>query len=205
MLSFPAAVNVFICTRPTDMRKSFDTLAALTRDVLYQDPMSGHIFVFFNKRRNRMKLLYWDKFGFCLFIKRLEQGRFHVYNWDNTTHASYVTEPRQLNLILDGIDISMARKRKRFGLRFHGHGFVGQAGGAVLPRILRSLLLPAIVCLRRGLSLVRGSAAQQHRRLPGRLEGVVVSGGSLSGAVAGCAHHVPGGQRVLPLAGAAVV
>jgi len=116
MLSFPAALNVYICTKPTDMRKSFDTLASLTREVLHQNPMSGHIFVFFNKRRNRIKLLYWDKYGYCIFIKRLEEGRFHIYNWDNTSHASYVTEPKELGLILDGIDLSRARKQKRFSV-----------------------------------------------------------------------------------------
>jgi len=116
MLNYPASVNVYICTKPTDMRKSFDTLAALTRDVLFQNPLSGHIFVFFNKNRNRVKLLYWDKYGYCIFIKRLEQGRFHIYDWDNVSHSSYITDPKELTLILDGVDLSRARKRKRFSL-----------------------------------------------------------------------------------------
>ena len=90
MLSFPQSVEVYICTQPTDMRKSFDSLSALTRDVLKQNPLSGQLFVFFNRGRNRVKVLYWDKYGFCIFLKRLEQGRFHLYDWNNTSHSSYI-------------------------------------------------------------------------------------------------------------------
>jgi transposase len=78
--------------------------------------MSGHIFVFFNKRRDRIKLLYWDHNGFCLFYKRLERGTFNIYDWNNTSHTSYTTSARELTLILEGIDISRARQLPRYSL-----------------------------------------------------------------------------------------
>jgi transposase len=116
MLNFPSAVDIFICTQPTDMRKSFDTLSMRVSQLLHQNPMSGHIFVFFNKRRDRIKLLYWDHNGFCLFYKRLERGTFNIYDWNNTSHTSYTTSARELTLILEGIDISRARQLPRYSL-----------------------------------------------------------------------------------------
>jgi transposase len=116
MLNFPSAVDIFICTQPTDMRKSFDTLSMCVSQILHQNPLSGHIFVFFNKRRDRMKLLYWDHNGFCLFYKRLERGTFSIYDWNNTSHTSYTTSARELTLILEGIDISRARQLPRYCL-----------------------------------------------------------------------------------------
>ena len=95
------------------MRKQFDGLASIVEQKMRLDPLSGHIFVFFNKGRNRVKLLYWDRFGYCIFAKRLEKGRFHIYDWDSE-YNSYVTDPTELNLILDGIDLSRAKKLKRF-------------------------------------------------------------------------------------------
>ena len=116
MLNFPSAVDIFICTQPTDMRKSFDSLSMCVSRILHQNPLSGHIFVFFNKRRDRMKLLYWDQNGFCLFYKRLERGTFSIYDWNNTSHTSYTTSARELTLILEGIDISRARQLPRYRL-----------------------------------------------------------------------------------------
>jgi transposase len=98
------------------MRKSFDGLAALTKNVLHLNPLSGQFFVFFNQNRNKVKVLYWDKYGFCLFLKRLEKGRFHLYDWKNTVHSSYVTDPKELAMILDGIDLSRAKKYMRYEL-----------------------------------------------------------------------------------------
>ena len=67
MLRFPSAVKVFLCIEPADLRKSFDRLAVLVRDILHEDPLSGHVFVFRNRRGNRLKLLYWDRDGFALW------------------------------------------------------------------------------------------------------------------------------------------
>src|SRR5262249_58206172 len=76
MLSLPPAVRIFLCTQPTDMRKSFDTLAALVRDVLAGDPLSGHLFVFRNKLGDRLKLLFCDSDAYAIHSKRPDDGRF---------------------------------------------------------------------------------------------------------------------------------
>lgn len=76
MFVLPPSTRVFLCTLPTDMRKSFDGLAAMTRDLVLQNPLSGHLFVFRNRNGDRLKVLYWDRAGFCLFYKRLEKGTF---------------------------------------------------------------------------------------------------------------------------------
>ena len=111
MLSWPWAVRVFVHVRPTDMRRSFDRLACTAREVLHQDPLSGHLFVFVNRTGDRMKVLFWDRSGYVLFYKRLERGIFHL-----PAEASECVEidvPR-LMLILEGLDLSGARQSKRY-------------------------------------------------------------------------------------------
>jgi transposase len=78
MLSLPPSVRIFLCTQPTDMRKSFDTLAALVRDGLKSDPLSGHLFVFHNKLGDRLKLLFWDSDGFVIYYKK--QGADYTHS-----------------------------------------------------------------------------------------------------------------------------
>lgn len=77
-------IRVHVYGRPVDMRKSYDGLYALTRQELGQDPLNGHLFVFINRRATQMKVLYWDRSGFCIWAKRLEQGRF-LSNWNRVT------------------------------------------------------------------------------------------------------------------------
>ena len=113
MLMLSPAVKIFLCAQATDMRRSFDKLAEMTRSVLAQDPLSGHLFVFFNKPRDRVKILFWDRSGFCLYYKRLEEGSFRVPKLDAGTAQ---IEAVELMLILEGIDLAGAKKQKRFSL-----------------------------------------------------------------------------------------
>ncbi len=85
--------------QPVDMRKSFDGLVGLVRDAMIENPLSGSLFVFVNRRGNYLKLVYWDRTGFALFAKRLDRGRFAIPGQDQTQSLS----PEQFRLILDGI------------------------------------------------------------------------------------------------------
>ena len=76
MLSLSSTTRVFLATEPTDMRKGFDGLFALVENVIREDPFSGHLFVFRNRRRNRLKVLWWDRDGLAIFYKRLESGSY---------------------------------------------------------------------------------------------------------------------------------
>lgn len=120
MIGLPPSTRVFLCLAPTDMRKSFDGLVALAVDVVRQEPLSGHLFVFRNRREDRIKVLYWDRTGFCLFYKRLEQGTFRFPGRVTTTtdDASTVSageiDAAELALILEGIDLNDAVRRKRY-------------------------------------------------------------------------------------------
>ena len=78
MLVITPQVRIFVCLAPTDMRRSLDGLAALARGTLNEEPLHGHLFVFHNKRGDRLKVLFWDRNGFCLLYKRLERGRFSL-------------------------------------------------------------------------------------------------------------------------------
>ena len=109
---FPeGAVRVHVYGRPVDMRKSFDGLYALTRQALVCDPLSGELFVFINRRGTQMKVLYWDRTGFCVWAKRLEQGRF-VSNWAQVRTRQM--DWTGLKLLLEGIE--PARYKRRFRL-----------------------------------------------------------------------------------------
>ena len=111
MLSLPPAVRIFVATTPTNMHLSFDRLAALARDVIQQDPLSGHLFAFLNKPADRVKILYWDRSGFCLWYKRLERGTFHL---PRPGAAALELDAAELTLLLDGIDLTRAVRRRRF-------------------------------------------------------------------------------------------
>ena len=106
-------VRVFLCTSPTDMRKGFDTLAALVRDVLGYDPLSGQLFLFVGRRRDRLKILYWDRDGFALWYKRLEQGTFRMPA-SRPEATSIELRASELAMLLEGIDLRSIRRRRRF-------------------------------------------------------------------------------------------
>jgi transposase len=113
MLTWPRTVRVFAYTPPTDMRRSFDRLGSMVQQILHQDPFSGHLFVFVNRSGDRMKILFWDRSGYALFYKRLEQGVFHL---PAETEACVEIDVARLTLILEGLDLAGARQHKRFSL-----------------------------------------------------------------------------------------
>jgi transposase len=109
---FPESrVKVWLWDQPTDMRKSYDGLSALVKTKLEEDPLSGHLFVFLNRRRTQMKVLYFDRSGYCIWSKRLEQGRFH---WDAGGVTKQALEWTELKMILEGIDPASVRSYKRY-------------------------------------------------------------------------------------------
>jgi transposase len=107
-----AAVRLFFCTRPTDMRKSFDGLTGLVQECFGEGLLSGHLFLFVNRRRDRLKALYFDRDGLAIWYKRLEAGSFQVPGC--TERNGIELRPAQLAMILSGIDLKSARQRKRF-------------------------------------------------------------------------------------------
>jgi transposase len=114
MLRLPPSVRIFVCTQIADMRRGFDGLAAMVNDILRADPLSGHLFVFRNRRGDRLKILFWDRDGFVLYYKRLERGRFLFPRGDATCVEMDATE---LMLLLEGIDLTQVHRPKRFRLR----------------------------------------------------------------------------------------
>ena len=111
-------VRVHVYGRPCDMRKSFDGLYALTKNELHQDPLSGRLFVFINRRGTQMKVLYFDRSGFCVWAKRLEAGRF-ISDWREV--RSREMDWTALKLMLEGIE--PRRRAKRYA-----HGSAAPAG-----------------------------------------------------------------------------
>jgi transposase len=115
-----AALRVFLCTRPTDMRKGFDGLSGLVQECFSQDVLTGHLFLFLNRRRDRIKILYFDRDGLVIWYKRLEVGSFQ--NLEPTPGTAQLSgsagielSVADLALILNGIDLATARRRKRYG------------------------------------------------------------------------------------------
>ena len=105
MLNFTGSLKVYVATEFADMRKSFNGLYALTINVLKEDPQSGALFVFTNKRRNRLKILYFDGTGLWVMIKRLEKGRFSWPKGVDVKNQKLSLSPEALALLLDGVDL----------------------------------------------------------------------------------------------------
>jgi transposase len=102
MIMLPADVKIFVAGQPADLRRSFDGLAAMTRTLIKQDPLSGHLFVFANRDADRVKILFWDRTGFVLWYKRLESAIFHFPTSDK---GGVEVDMARLTLLLDGIDL----------------------------------------------------------------------------------------------------
>ena len=114
MIPLPPSVRIYVAGVPADMRKSFDGLSALARSVADQDPMSGHLFVWFNRRGNQVRILFWDRTGYAILAKRLERGTFCLAKKpaEGATHVT--VDAAELTLLLEGIDLSRAKRRKRW-------------------------------------------------------------------------------------------
>ena len=132
MLTLPPSVRVFLCLTPADMRRSLDGLAAMTREILREDPLSGHLFVYFNRRRDRVKILLWDRSGLALYYKRLEKGTFRLSAFEDPDSPRAEIESAELALILEGIELASARRRPRFAL--NRSAFDTQRGGSAWRR-----------------------------------------------------------------------
>ena len=114
MLSLPPSVRLFVATQPVDGRKGADSLMVLVRDVFRHDPLSGHLFIFFSKRRDRVRAVYWDRNGFAMWTKRLERGRFRPTFSADGHLGAHAMEAAELALIVEGIDLAGARRRPRW-------------------------------------------------------------------------------------------
>ena len=109
MLGLGAATRIFVATGTTDMRLSFNGLYALVAGQLQQDPQSGHLFLFANKRRDRMKILFYDEFSLWVCARRMEKGRLH---WPTSESGRVQLTREEFALLIGGIDLGMTRKRK---------------------------------------------------------------------------------------------
>lgn len=108
----PSSVRIFVCTQPQDMRRSFDGLALATKQVLGEDPQSGALFCYVNKRANRLKLLWWDRNGYCLLYKRLHRSLFVLPASENGG-ARVRIDGAALAELIAGVEKPMRNQRKR--------------------------------------------------------------------------------------------
>ena len=108
------STRIFLCTLDTDMRKSFDSLRGIIRSAMHLDPLSGSLFVFKNKRSDRIKCVYWDETGFAMWYKVLQRGTFQFPSLEKYSSAGVEIDASTMRLILDGIDLSSIRRRPRF-------------------------------------------------------------------------------------------
>ena len=113
MFSIPSSVRVFAYAQPTDMRKSFDGLAAIVTNEFSKDPFNGDCFVFFNRPLDRCKILLWDRDGYVIWSQRLERGRFQR-PLDVTNGLSIEIDTTTLNMILGGADLKTGQRRPRY-------------------------------------------------------------------------------------------
>ena len=118
MITLTGSLRVFVCTQPADMRRSFDGLCGMARDLMKQDPLTGHLFLFRNRNRDRLKVLYWDRDGLAIWYKRLEKGTWQfptdMKSESENTGASAEISREELSLLLDGIDLRSVERRRRY-------------------------------------------------------------------------------------------
>ena len=114
MLTLPPSVRIFAAVEPVDARKSFDGLAAVVRERLGGDPMTGHMCFFINRRGDVAQILFWDRTGFVVMRKRLEAGTFRLVRNAEGNMSHVEIDAAELGLILEGIDLGTVKRRKRF-------------------------------------------------------------------------------------------
>ncbi len=114
MMFLPRAVRVYVATTPCNLRKSFEGLSNEVRGALARDPLSGHVFVFLNRRKNQVKLLLWTRGGFTIVHKRLERGTFTFPAKVTPAAVSVEIDAHELSMLLEGIDARSARTSKRW-------------------------------------------------------------------------------------------
>jgi transposase len=114
MMLLPRAVRVYVATAPCNLRKSFDGLSNEVRGVLEKDPLSGHVFVFLNRRKTQVKLLVWTRGGYTVVHKRLEQGTFRFASQVTAQARSVEVDAHELALLLEGIDVTQAKRSARW-------------------------------------------------------------------------------------------
>ena len=114
MLTLPPSVRIFAAVEPVDARKSFDGLAAVVRERLGGDPMTGHMFFFINRRGDVAQILFWDRTGFVVMRKRLEAGTFRLVRNTEGNMSHVEIDAAELGLMLEGIDLGTVKRRKRF-------------------------------------------------------------------------------------------
>lgn len=131
MLTLPSSVRIYLAAEPVDLRLGFDGLAAATRRLIEQSPMSGHVFVFLNRRRNRVKLLVWDRTGYLLLYKRLERGTFELPTQPELGRRHVEIDAGELGLMLEGLDLRGARRRARWYRRPEPEGVVAPVQAAL--------------------------------------------------------------------------
>ena len=112
MLSFPAAIKVYLCTVPCDMRRSFDGLSMMAEHIIRCNPFSGHLLVYCNRRADRLKILYWDRDGWAIWYKRLESGTFQ-YPFADTGRKEIAASKASISARVEGANVTRCRPRQR--------------------------------------------------------------------------------------------
>jgi transposase len=115
MLAIHSSMRIFVATDPTDMRKGFDGLYGVVTGVLEQDPLSGHLFLFLNRRRDKLKILYWDGDGLAIWYRRLESGSYQLPKFDENQKQAEIRSD-ELMMLLRGIDLNKVHRRKRYSI-----------------------------------------------------------------------------------------
>jgi len=114
MMTLPASVKIYVAVQPVDARKSFDGLSGLVEAEFGKDPLSGHVFVFINRRGHQIQILFWDRNGFTILKKRLEAGTFRLARKSDGDVAHVEISSGDLALLLEGIELEGATRRKRY-------------------------------------------------------------------------------------------